>query len=413
MNRFGFLFASVLLAACTDETSVPPPRDWLAHPVRDLGIVDEPMDDGGLPLGTVARYGTPGHDEFRDVVITPDRRILIAGFDADRGVVLEYKSAFVPRAVLDTVGTDTFESIALDHESGRIWLAGRTNAALPGLVTYGSFDFVAGDLSDTGFRPMVRGFDTTPEYVKQIAVADGLVAVAGYEQRLMQEGPMTMNPVVATYAVGDRLSPLWMSTRRNVDAERYTTIDVSATSVVVGGTIEDGEAPGMFVTARDRDAGMIWSRRTSAEGSDELAGITLLPNGNVLWAGTTTAALGEPAYGRRDIVVGEVEGATGGSVWIHQFGTEHDHHVADLSVTDDGHIYIAGDVNRDNRDVFLMAIKPSGEVLFYQEWPSVGDDVATAVAVTDDGAVVVGYTDGDLGGTPQGGRDGFMIVTAR
>jgi hypothetical protein len=279
-------------------------------------------------------------------------------------------------------------------------------------LTYGSFDVLAGDLTDTGFRAMVRGFDTTPEYAKQIAVADALVAIAGYEHRLMLDNELTTNPIVATYAVGDRLAPLWRSTRLHADVERYTTVDVSATSVVVGGAIADGETAGMFVTSRDRDAGMIWSRRVSAAGTDELAAIHLLPNGNVLWAGTTTAALGEPTYGRNDIVVGELDGTNGGAVWVRQFATEYDHHVADLSVTEDGRIYIAGDVNREGRDVFLLAFKPSGEVVSYQEWASAGDDVATAVAVTDDGAVVVGYTDGDLGGTAQGGRDAFMVVTA-
>jgi hypothetical protein len=47
----------------------------------------------------------------------------------------------------------------------------------------------------------------------------------------MPEGPMTLNPLVAAYGVGDRLSPLWMSTRRHADAERYTAVDVSASSV--------------------------------------------------------------------------------------------------------------------------------------------------------------------------------------
>jgi hypothetical protein len=32
-----------------------------------LEAIDEPIDDGGLPLGTIATYGTEDHDEFRDV----------------------------------------------------------------------------------------------------------------------------------------------------------------------------------------------------------------------------------------------------------------------------------------------------------------------------------------------------------
>jgi hypothetical protein len=75
MNRFGFFFASVVIAACTDETSsVRPPRDWPALPGRELDIVDVLIDEGGLPFGTVVRHGTADHDEFRDVAITADAR---------------------------------------------------------------------------------------------------------------------------------------------------------------------------------------------------------------------------------------------------------------------------------------------------------------------------------------------------
>ena len=414
----------VLLAACTNDVVGRPARERPRLPVRDIGPGEaQPDAPRCIPSDSAtATYGTTGHDEFRDVAVTADGSIVITGFEnghtssagiplGSRGIVLEYDTHFTPLASLDTNGTDAFESIALDPADGRVWLAARTDAAVPAFAGYGAIDVLLGDLGSSGFRPMARGFYATPEYPKQLAAGGGLVAIAGHEERAMNDGSARDNPFLAAFGARDGMPRRWMTTRRHSDAERYTAVDVSAEGVVSGGAIRAGELPGMFVIAWDQDAGVRWQHRLSTLGSDELAAIRILPGGDVLWAGSTGALLGDDWHGGTDIVVGRLS-ATGASMWIAQLGTERDEHVADLAVDGAGRIYVAGDLtaaDSSERDAFLLVLDEAGDIVIEEQWISSGDDVPTALAVDACGTVVlVGTT---LAGPTRGGRDGFVIVT--
>jgi hypothetical protein len=417
--------AFLLFTACTDDDlGGPPPR----HPlpigtpsgVSDPGV-DEPrcLIDSGL-----ARLGAAGHDELRDVVITPTGRILVAGsengsttatghFTGSRGMIVEYSrdlATWNRRAVLSTGSTDSFEALATAPETGQVWAAARTAGAIPGLQTRGGFDVVVGTL-DSQFRPMTRGFESTSEFPARLALGpDGLLAVAGYEERATIDGRLAIHPFLATFDATAMARPLWLTTRRASD-ESYGPVAVSADSVFVAMSVAAGEERGTSVLARDHDAERRWRYPFSTNPADTIASLQVLPEGDVVWAATKATELGDT-----DIVVGRLDGVTGLPRFVVQLGTGGDDRVVDLKLDTSGRIHVAASTSgSDGRaDPLLLTLDAEGRELAREQWRSPGNDVPTALAVdTCGGVAIVGHTDGDFAGPPNGGRDAFVLVTRR
>ena len=441
MPRLALALAPLLTAACTDDLAAPPSRAPEASraAVRDRGPRAE---TGELPRcvsidSGAVQYGTSGHDELRDVVVAPDGTILVAGSDQgtlsapgagrwSRGIVLAYRhdlGAVHERAVLDTPGTDSIEALVADPETDRLWVAARTNGALADTVVHGDFDVVVGDLPAAGgIRPLYRGLDGTPEHPRRLSVGPGgRLAVAGDEARLALDGETWINPWLVTFATTETtVAPQVLTTRRRPAAEHYRGLAVSAEAVFIGGDVADGDEQGMFVAARGHYAALLWQRQLSTRGGDQLTAVHVLPDGDVLWAGSTTGELGGIHHGGRDLVVGRLDGETGDPLWTVQHGTEGDEHVTDMAIDADGRIYLVGELAahgpdgaRDDLDAFLLVLDDAGSPLLQEQWGGSGDDRPTAVTVDPCGAIVlVGSTTGQLAAdAPRGGRDGFVIVT--
>lgn len=134
-------------------------------------------------------------------------------------------------------------------------------------------------------------------------------------------------------------------------------------------------------------------------------------DGNVVWLGSTR---NEP-YGATDVVIGVLDGATGAPLWTKEHGGTSEDWARDLVVDAAGRIHIVGASAANEStdlDAFLLVLDATGEPVLEERWGSARTDFATAVALDGCGAIVVtGWTDGDLGGPAQGGRDGFVLVT--
>lgn len=425
-------FALFLLAACS-EPGAPPTVD--PPPPLDGGQPGDGHDPGTDPRclsfkGGVFRFGTTGRDEARDVVVTATGSILVAGFEDgratstgeivdSRGIVLEYApdlGGFRQRALLDTSGTDAIEALAIDRGSGRTWVAARTTGSIADLTTYGGNDVVIAALTASGLSPRARGFDFSSELPGRLAAgSEGLLAVAGFERRPTLHDTRWIDPFLAVYESSDaHVAPQWRTTRRAIEIERYTTVDVSDSTVVVGGNLEEGDGQGMFVIARDRDAGVLWQRRLSAAGTDAVAAVQLLPDGDVLWAGTTGSKLGDRWFGGTDLVIGRLDGATGATIFLAQYGSPMDDHARDMVAAADGRIFVAATTTSAaaGLDAMLVVLSASGDMLGREQWSGSGDDEPTALDLDPCGGVaIVGHTAGDLAGPGHGDRDGFVIVT--
>jgi hypothetical protein len=426
MNRISFAFVSTLVAACAAESSsnTPSPiRTGVAPGDPAPGVLSKtptnPNDPGCLPSGSAMRqYGTTGEDAFRDVAITSDGDVLVTGYQngilrpdgeviGTRGTVLAYEGMFTPRAVIDTNGTDAVESLAIDSATGRVWLAVRTNGDLPELTAYGDFDVVLADLAGVGARTRTRGFDSTPEYPRQIAAGAGFVAIAGHEERLMLDGSTWLNPFAIVYDTSsEQPGPRWRLTRRTNSIELLTAVDVAGDTIAIAGAIATGAQQGAYIAARTGDADLLWQEQLSSTGGDAVAAVRIVEGGDVVFAGNDGG----------DVVVGRLDGATGTPRWSMRYGDERDERAADLAVDAHGRIYITGDLESsggDHRDAFLLVVGADGEPLVDEFWTSDGDDVPSAIAIDACGtAVIAGETSGDLAGQANGGTDGFVIVTS-
>jgi len=110
----------------------------------------------------------------------------------------------------------------------------------------------------------------------------------------------------------------------------------------------------------------------------------------------------------------------GASLWSHQFGTDAIDQAHAGAMAAGGHALAAGTTGDDlegpsfgARDAFLRRIDADGQEAWTRQFGSVQDDVATAVAVADDGDVVVaGWTSGELYGDPAGDHDIFVATFA-
>lgn len=449
MHRFASLLYLAAAAACaTPDAQEAPPTgpggrpDVVgkpgAQPDRDPPPNDPPPDDPpaaclAVPSGGFS-FGTSANEELRDVAITSTGSILAVGYDrasfsphgllGGRGIALEISrdlTATSQIGVLDSTGTDSLESIAIAPDTGRVWTVGRTNGELADMPGYGGVDWVIGELTSTGgLERLARGFESSSEYAHRLAVGRaGLLAIAGHEQAPTADGGSSMDPFLAVYDTGDgSASPIWFTSRRGPANESYRAVDISDTMVVAGGDILDGDEQGLYVSAWDRDAGRLWRRRLSDRGLDTVTAVRTLPDGNVLWAGSSASQLGAEAHGGLDAVVGVLDGVTGEPLWTMQYGGAEDDQVTDLAVDAHGRIAIVGhtqasaESGRTDVDAFLIVLDAAGGELLNELWTSDGDDRPSAVAMDPCGGIaLVGFTTGDLAGIPAGGRDAFVLVT--
>ena len=107
---------------------------------------------------------------------------------------------------------------------------------------------------------------------------------------------------------------------------------------------------------------------------------------------------------------------TAGGAWNRQFGTsDHDEALA-VAVGPDGEVVVVGRTYDDfvdgayagDYDAFVIKLDAAGGEVWRRQFGSAGDDRATAVAIRDDGDVIVaGSTTGSLFGA-SGNGDGFV-----
>lgn len=108
--------------------------------------------------------------------------------------------------------------------------------------------------------------------------------------------------------------------------------------------------------------------------------------------------------------------SAGGGAWDRQFGTsDHDEALA-VAVGPDGEVVVVGRTYDDfvdgayagDYDAFVIKLDAAGAEVWRRQFGSAGDDRATAVAIRDDGDVIVaGSTTGTLFGA-SGNGDGFV-----
>ncbi|WP_330196603.1 hypothetical protein [Hyphobacterium marinum] len=184
------------------------------------------------------------------------------------------------------------------------------------------------------------------------------------------------------------------ATAVSADGGVYT---VGTTGSNVDGQIIKGEAD-LVLQKHDSTGKLVWTRTLGAAGEASGASIAVDGDGNVIVAGSVSGALGTTtALGGDDSLVVKYDSA-GVEQWVQRFGGSAADRVNSVAVASDGTIYVAGEAasgfgNQAHQggsyDGYVRAIGSDGAVQFTRRVGAAGDERASAIAVADDGGLLV------------------------
>lgn len=206
------------------------------------------------------------------------------------------------------------------------------------------------------------------------------------------------------------------------------------TGVLVALAVIAGDAPGggaamaadavrqpidaSVAPATDNSRKLIWKRQFGTKKDDFTTGVATDADDNVLSVGTTAGSLDGASKGGRDAFVAKYS-SSGAKLWLHQLGSSADDRAEGVAADGQGNVFIAGETGGDlgagylgRGDLFLAKYNAAGDLLWVRDIGTAEFETDAAVAVDDNGDVVVsGLTSGSLGGANPNGR--YQAVVAK
>lgn len=420
-----FILLLILLAGCNETEKNP-----------QEGV-------GCAPWASGLMVGTSQSDELLDVLVDEQGNVYLAGYKNGltgstniepagnaQGIVLKYdrKGTLLATVTVGTSGASTVEALALDAQTGEIFLTGRTNGSLAGYTNAGQYDLLIGWLNRDEWVPRLAQFgDERPQHPRRITLGlSGEIIVAGYDDVYVPTNYVEAweNPLLAKYGRdGNGFVEIWDKPFDTPQIDSFSGLAVDATTdgaIYVTGHDESLNGRGIFVARYDGQGSEIWRRQISTITYDNGVALHRLANGNILLAGSTFQQLGDNSYGQMDIFAMTLDPSTGEPLWTSQYGSPETDWVTDMAVDATGQIYLVGETmgsiepdmpNPDKNAIFLIKMNSTGNLLLARQWNSGADDYPTAVSVDAcECAFITGYTTGSLAGQSNGGRDGFVLA---
>ena len=171
-----------------------------------------------------------------------------------------------------------------------------------------------------------------------------------------------------------------------------------------------------FVRVFGPSGDLLWDEQFGTEGNDMAVGAAYRRDGSLAVVGRTAGSLVGPLTGRNDVFVRVYDGQNGAVVWQDQFGSTSTDTAFGVTALDDGMVVVVGYVSGrlvlpryGGRDAFVRAYAADGAVAWQDQFGSVADDIAFAVASDGvDRITVVGSTDGSLFTASVGDREPFV-----
>lgn len=190
---------------------------------------------------------------------------------------------------------------------------------------------------------------------------------------------------------------------------RATTTDADGNVYVVGnatGDLGSGVVQGaqdVYLRKYDAAGKLVWSRLLGS--SERASGYALAAdaNGNVAIAGKVSDRLTSTAIGGGDDTFVTKFDSQGREVFTRQIAPVTNDQANALAFGADGSLYVAGQTNSamsasvthgGGSDAYLMKLSPSGSLQYVRQFGGADDDRATALAVDDNGDVVIGTVEG-------------------
>jgi hypothetical protein len=330
------------------------------------------------------------------------------------------------------VWTRQFGSAATDSANGisggasGVYVTGATYGALPGQTSSGSIDAFVRKYDAAGTEVWTRQFGTnTEDSANGISVDASGVYVAGYTDAALPG---------QTYAGGhDTYVRKYDAAGTEVWTRQFGTgshdiahgISVDASGVYVAGFTE-GALPGQtssgsidaFVRKYDAAGTEVWTRQFGSASNDIPSGFSVGASG-VYVAGQTYGALPGQTFvgGFTDVFVRKYD-AAGTEVWTRQFGSASDYDSAYGVSVDASGVYVAGLVTgalpgqtyAGGQDAFVRRYDAVGTEVWTLQFGTAANDGAQGIFVDASGVYVAGGTSGALPGqTSSGDSDAFVV----
>ena len=174
----------------------------------------------------------------------------------------------------------------------------------------------------------------------------------------------------------------------------------------------------LFVQKRDPDGSVLWTRQLASFGQDFGYAIDVSSDGRVIVAGYTTVALpGQTAAGGDDAFLMLFD-SNGDTSWMRQFGSNGSDQAVGVRFDADGNVIVVGGVSGalsgqthlGNTDAFVRKYDSTGALLWTRQFGSDGRDIATEVAVSANGGILVtGFVAGALPGQSFAGASDLFL----
>ena len=376
------------------------------------------------------QFGTAGEDAIR-TVSAGDYGVFVAGEVG--GEIASLGDAFLSR--YDTGGDEVWserfggariEGLAVDATG--VYVAGLTEAALPGEVYQGSWDVFVRKYGFDGRLLWTDQFGSEErDRASAIAVDASGVYVAGVtEGGLGSQDPAgNLDVFVRKYSLAG--VPLWI--RQFGTAAEDFARDVEATPsgvVVVGDTgaaltaERAGGGSDAFVRQYSADGEELWTEQFGGPGSEFIAGVAVDRTGFYVAGATETALEGQVGLGEFDAFLRKYA-FDGAEVWTRQFGTSESDSAAGVGADSAGVFIVGatgstlpGQVSFGQFDAFVRAYDPNGAELWTRHVGTPGVDDGFSISPYGLGVYVVGSTLGAFEGFETlGSSDGYIVKIRR
>lgn len=419
--------SAVLLAACTDASTVP---------------VGPDSDPGPTPTPTERCIVWPGdwqsgtsRDDSAGVTITRTGDVLVYGYEFGQLGIENVEPHGEPRGFIERMpgrrwgwrwqlpapyggAVDSVDARA----DGLLQVTGRVREPPP-TGERAQYQLFVGQVDANGELVEYRELGERPsEHPAETASVNGWNAAAGYHEIYIPTNYVASveDPFVVTWRDGDlehaRMMPFqtpWF------DVVEGVAVDPNGT-VSVAGSSRGGDIRGAFVRQFEPGGDVIATKWLSRGAQESLSAIRRLPDGDFIVAGSTWLPLGgATSAGAEDVFVARYDATFSTARWLRTLGTTSSEVVTDMYVDDDGRVWIVGETlgsfgrtpNRGSYDLFVAALSSDGVVRWVEQRGSDGDERPTRIAVDAcEHVLVAGATNGSLVvGFEATGFDAFVL----
>ncbi|NPA48128.1 MAG: CGP-CTERM sorting domain-containing protein [Thermococci archaeon] len=188
--------------------------------------------------------------------------------------------------------------------------------------------------------------------------------------------------------------PYWMKTYGGPGEDVITSVGLLSNGDIVAAGYTDSSGAGSYdvlVMKLAPNGSVIWAKTYGGPGEDVAKSITVMKNGDMIVAGYTDSF----GAGRMDAWVLKLS-PNGSVIWSKTYGGLLNDRANAVALTDDGNVVVVGTTasfGAGGSDVWVLKLSPNGSIIWSKTYGGGMDDGAKAVAITKNGSMMVaGYT---------------------